>query len=154
QIQTSPIGTPQTMPRSDVLFQLGDLLVHSNRENFDSAEQFLKSAIAVDNNHAAAVADLALLDDARGRSQEAAAGFEKAVQLGSREPQVYLLYGASLLDRMRPGASNSGEAAKARALFQHAAELNPASAEAYAGIGATYVVTDEEPSAGISALEK
>ena len=154
QIETSSIPAPQPMQRVDVLFELGDLLARSSPRNFDSAEQFLKAAIAANGEHAGAIADLGLIHDASGRAQEAETEYERAVQLGTREPDVYLTYGSALLDKMRNGLPSQTAVAKARAIFQKAAELDPTSALAFAGIGATYVVSAEDPSPGIAALEK
>ena len=41
-----------------------------------------------------------------------------------------------------------------RDLFRKATELNPSSATAFSGLGATYTMTNDDPAAGIAALER
>jgi lipopolysaccharide biosynthesis regulator YciM len=55
---------------------------------------------------------------------------------------------------MRGSAAPKGEIERARKLFTRAAELDPTSARALAGLGATYVISDDDPTPGIKALEK
>ena len=81
------------------------------------------------------------------------------MQLGSRSPLPYLLYGDSLLRRLDAGLRHDqpapqADVAKARDLFRKATELDPQSATAFAGLGATYAWTSDDPVPGIAALER
>jgi tetratricopeptide (TPR) repeat protein len=80
------------------------------------------------------------------------------VQLGSRDALPYLLYGDSIMRRLDAGIRrNAGAPAadviKARDLFRKATELNPESAIAFSGLGATYAMSSDDPAPGIAALE-
>ena len=79
------------------------------------------------------------------------------MKFGSNDPNVYLSYGATIFrnvtNSLRDAKTPPSELQRARKLFEKAAELEP-SARAYAGIGATYVISDEDPASGIAALEK
>lgn len=153
------VAAPRPMEYADVLYRLGDLLTRGTdgRGNAD-AERFLKAAVSENPEHAAAYATLGLLHDLSGRAAEASIEYERAVKFGSNDPDVYLFYGVTVFRNVYNAARGAktppGELLRARQLFQKAAELAPQSARAYAGIGATYVISDDDPAAGIAALEK
>ena len=153
------VAAPRTMDHADVLYRLGDLLTRGTdgRASAD-AERFLKMAIAEDAEHAGAYATLALLHDLDGRAAEASVEYERAVKFGSNDPDVYLFYGVTVFRNVynasRGNKTPPGELLHARKLFEKAAQLAPQSARAYAGIGATYVISEDDPAPGIAALEK
>ncbi len=159
-LKVAEIAKPEPMTRDRVLYELGHLLAHSNAANAADAERFLSEAVRINPNLAAAHADLGRLMDISGRQADAQQEYERAVSLGSREADVYLLYGGSILDRLvragNPGEAPPAEIAKARQLLTKAAELDPNSARAWAGVGATYLAGTGEgdSAAGIAALEK
>lgn len=139
---------PSAMPHDAVLHQLGYLLMH-RPANLAIAERFFTDAIAANEANAEAHGDLARLYETTGRTAEADAAYAKAVEVGSGDAQVYLLAGRRLLLR---GASGR---AQARPLFQRATELDPRSAAAWRGLGATYLDDDTtDRAAGIAALQK
>lgn len=153
------VPAPKLMSRADVYYRLGDLLARGTIGGASSdAERFLAAAIAENKEHAGAYATLAMVHDAAGRGAEAQVEYERAVRFGSNDPNVYLFYGATVLrnaaNAMRGQSAPKGELDRARKLFTRAAELAPTSARALAGIGATYVISDEDPTPGIAALEK
>lgn len=158
---TSPseqkLGKPEPLPREEVLTELGNLLAVTNRANAADAQRFYDAALQVNPKLPAAHAGLARLHDEAGRTAEAAGAYERAVQLGTDDPVAYVLYGNAL---MRPliesGDTRNATAAIARArqLFLRATQLDPASARAWAGLGATHVPGDSDPAEGIAALEK
>jgi tetratricopeptide (TPR) repeat protein len=154
------VPAPHAMDHADVLYRLGDLLTRGTdgRASGD-AERFLQAAIAENPEHAGAYATLGLLHDLDGRAAEASVEYERAVKFGSDDPNVYLFYGVTVFRNVYNASHGStktppAELMHARKLFEKAAELAPQSARAYAGIGATYVISDEDPAAGIAALEK
>src|SRR3954451_15258212 len=153
------VPPPHAMDHADVLYHLGDLLTRGTdgRASAD-AERFLRGAIAENAEHAGAYATLGLLHDLDGRAAEASVEYERAVKFGSDDPDVYLFYGVtvfrSVYNASRGSKTPPSELIHARKLFEKAAELAPQSARAYAGIGATYVISDSDPAAGITALEK
>lgn len=148
---------PEPMPRDALLFQFGHLLVHSGPGTADAAERFLNEALAANPGNASAHADLGRLHESAGRRAAADASYTTAVQLGSDDPEVFLLAAYSLMERYE-GASPAdvppADIAKIRKLFQRATELDPNRAAAWTGLGATYVGATEDLATGIAALEK
>lgn len=153
------VPAPRPMDYADVLYRLGDLLTRGTdgRGNAD-AERFLRAAISENAEHAGAYATLGLLHDLSGRAAEASVEYERAVKFGSNDPDVYLFYGVTVFRNVYAAARGTktppAELQHARRLFEKAAELAPQSARAYAGIGATYVISEDDPAPGIAALEK
>jgi Flp pilus assembly protein TadD len=154
------IAAPLPLPRDEQLVALADLLMHSNAPHFDDAESFLNAAVKANPSNAAAYAELGVAKSWQRQTAAAEANFEKAVQLGSRDAQPYLLYGDSILRRVDASVRNnagspSADVLKARELFRKATELNPSSAAAFSGLGATYTMTSAgDPAPGIAALER
>src|SRR6185369_12641323 len=152
------IPAPHAMDHADVLYRLGDLLTRgTDGRGSADAERFLKTALIENPEHAGAYATLGLLHDLGGRPAEASVEYERAVKFGSDDPDVYLFYGVTIFRNVynaTHGAKSTPELLHARTLFQKAAQLAPQSARAWAGVGATYVIGDDDPAPGIAALEK
>jgi tetratricopeptide (TPR) repeat protein len=154
------IPAPQPLPRDAQLVALADLLMHANTPRFAEAEAFLNAALKANPSSAAAYAELGVAKSWQRQNAEAEANFDKAVQLGSREAQPYILYGESILRRIdasvrQNAGAPSADVLKARELFRKATELNPASAPALSGLGATYAMAAaDDPRPGIEALER
>jgi Flp pilus assembly protein TadD len=139
------IPSPKPASRDTVLYAIGDVLAHTGESNRDDAEAFLREALRLNPSLAEAHASLGVIHDLRKRRAEADAAYEKAIQLGSTDPNVYILYGGALLER--------GDPARARGLFRRATELDPAAARAWTGLGATLMDSEADRAAAIAALE-
>jgi tetratricopeptide (TPR) repeat protein len=153
------VPAPQPLARDALLVSLADLLLHTNTPHFSEAETFLGAALKANPSSTAANAEAGVAKSWQREDVAAEEYFEKAVQLGSRDTLPYLLYGDSILRRVeaseRHGAgASAADVAKARSLFLKATALNPSSALAFSGLGATYTMTAEDPAAGIAALER
>lgn len=148
ELAIAELPEPAAMPYDAVLHQLGRLLMQRQLENSAVAERFFAASIAANERNAGAHASLARLYDDTGRKAEAEAAYAKAVELGSDDAEVYLLAGRSILDGEISGF------ARARPIFKRATELAPNSAEAWTGLGATYLNETGSRAAGIAALEK
>ena len=147
--------------RAEALYRLGDLLARIESGKEKEAEKHFREAIRVDPSHAASYAGLGFLRDREGRHEEASGHYERAFSL---DPDNYLtcfLY-ATNLGRLALG--NEDEATpirdetpprllRARELYKKSILLRPNVAEAYAGLGATYIVEAGDLSDGIDALE-
>ena len=149
------------MPRAEVLYRLGDYLVHLERDRSADAEADLREAVRLDPGLAPAWASLASALDARGRHAEASDFYEKALLLDGRDPFIRLTYARALLDReIPPGithrelAAPSAALLRARALFAAATEAKPDVADAWEGLGATYTYDPGDVAPGIAALER
>lgn len=151
------IPAPVELKRDDLLYELGLILARSEGQQ-DDAAKFFTAALAANPRHAGANVELGALRYAAGLKPEAEALFERAMEAGSSDPDVYLSYGSSLIERIH--TTHGGVEAppklvtRTREVFVKATELAPESARAWAGVGATYVVSADDPAAGIAALEK
>jgi tetratricopeptide (TPR) repeat protein len=159
-LMTVAIPAPQPLPRDTQLVALADLLMHANTAHFAEAESFLNAALKANPSSAEAYAELGVAKSWQRQNAEAEANFDKAVQLGSRDAVPYILYGQSILRRVdasvrKNAGAPAAEVAKARELFRKATELDPASASAFSGLGATYTMSaGDDPRPGIEALER
>lgn len=151
ELRIPSVEEPVIADRDDVLFALGNLAGHATDAMLDDAVKFLGEATRLNPEHAEAHAALGSVHERRRDRAAANAAYEKAVALGSSDPAVYLKYGSAILDRPDVGAQ---DLARARQLFERAAELDPASSRAWGGIGATYVTEAGDFALGIAALEK
>jgi tetratricopeptide (TPR) repeat protein len=150
QITVPQIGEVQPASRAEVLTALGALLA-TTESTIADAELFLQEAGRADPRFSAAYAELGNANMRKGDRTAAMAAYEKALELGSADPAVHVAYGAALLDGQSASEANLQ---RARELFATAARLDPSSARALAGLGATYVGADDDAAAGIAALEK
>jgi tetratricopeptide (TPR) repeat protein len=160
ELKAAEVPPPQPLPRDAQLVALADLLLHANAPHFGEAESFLNAALKANPSSAAAYAELAVAKSWQRENAEAETDFDKAVQLGSNDAQPYILYGESILRRVdasvrRNAGAPAADVLKARELFRKATALNPASAPAFSGLGATYAMSPaDDPRPGIEALER
>ncbi len=153
-LEVREVPEPAPMTRDAVLYAFGHMFARSS-ETAAIAERFLGEALVANPNHAGALAAVGRLHALAGRQAEADRAFAKAASIGSSDAEVYLAHGISILNRLAAGGRpTDADLLKARAAFQRATELDPESAQAWAGLGATYINSTTERSAGISALEK
>ena len=155
-----PAATP--VPRAELLYRLGDYLLHLSEDRTRQAERHLYEAVRLDRRHGPAWAALGQLEHQRGRFKEATALFDKALSFAPDDPSIALLYAYSLVERTFPPGvvvrRDLGEVPKAllqaRDLFKRALEEHSDILEAWAGLGSTYAFDRGDVSPGIAALEK
>jgi tetratricopeptide (TPR) repeat protein len=162
-LKIEPPSEPEPMTRAETLARLGDYLLHSQMGREKDAEAHFQEAIRADPNLAAAYTGMGYLRDLQKRRDDAAAAYEKALSLAPADPLTMFLYAESLMDRYVPtgmitrrttGGATPPELARARDLYRASIRLRPDVAEAYAGLGATFTLDDDNLSEGIQALEK
>ena len=144
------------MPRTEVLFRLGDLLSSGRSERHDFAAEHFEAALVLDESYGPAVAGLGLLDEAADRREAARALYERAAKLTPDDYRINLLLGGSLSDWFEGEASHEARTAqlgRARMLLRRATELRPGRIEAWAELGATYLADTQNTDPGIDALE-
>lgn len=156
ELQVPEIPTPEAMPRDALLYELGHLLAHAAPAATEDARRFLEEALIANPEHSGAHADIGRLYHDAGQRKEADAAFARAVQLGNDDPLVHLLVGITALDGVKDVSDRASRESvlKARKAFERSAALQPTSARAWTGIGATYVIGNDDPEPGIAALEK
>ncbi len=136
----------ELMRPEDVLYHLGDLLLHMQRTS--EAESHFHLALEFDGEHADSHAGLAAVRDYSGRWDEAEVLYRDAVRLSSAEALTYLLYGRHLL---RGGDRHAG---RAREVLRQAVELDEDYGEAWALLGAAHLTMDADPESGLRALQR
>jgi tetratricopeptide (TPR) repeat protein len=152
----------RTIGRDEVLYRLGDFLLHTDADRVREAEDHLREALRLNPGLAAAQGDLGQALEARGLRPEAHAAFDKAIALDPADHALALAYAYALSDEaMPPGLTEvhpekglPPEIARARGLFQAATAAAPDVAEAWAGLGSTYLYEDRDFAPGIAALER
>jgi tetratricopeptide (TPR) repeat protein len=155
-----PAAAP--LARAELLYRLGDYLLHLDASRTKQAEQHLAEAVKLSPKHGPAWAALGQLEHQRGRFKEASALFDKALALAPGDPSIALLYAYSLVERTFPPGvmvrREVGDVPKAllqaRDLFKRALKDSSDIVEAWAGLGSTYAFDSGNVSPGITALEK
>jgi tetratricopeptide (TPR) repeat protein len=148
---------------ADVLFHLGDLLLHMGR--VQEAENHFHAALRHDPEHGASYGGLALGRDFHRRFEEAAVLYGDALSKGSSEPVTYLALGRHLLSRVQEVSDSEGDverlaaemerrAAEARGVLAVALELYPHYGEATVLLGLSHRLPGGEPEEGVRLLER
>jgi tetratricopeptide (TPR) repeat protein len=147
----APTWIPPAVPmdRPAYLSRLGELLSASGNES--KADEYYRSALAVDPEHARALAGRAVLRFGEGKCDEARALFDRAVASAPADPTVLFQAGYHGMLELSQG---DGDLLRARFLLERGADLGHASGLALSLLGFTYVVGEGEPSHGIDALER
>lgn len=150
------VPAPQPMSRDEVLFQLGDLLVHTTEHD---GRELLDASIELNPNRAAAVADLAMLADGGARQDVADTLYDKSIKIAGNDFIPSFYYARSLAARLqakaRDGEDVSGATiAVARRMATKCMELAPKFARCRAILGASYALPGESPANGIAESAK
>jgi Flp pilus assembly protein TadD len=136
------------MARADVLSRLGYLLANLNDEHRAAAVEHFRAALALQPDHAPALAGLGFLADQAGHPAEARPYYEKAARLAPDDFLVQYLYAENQIADPGPGSLR-----QARAALTRAVALRPDFGEAWARLGYTYQAEEELPAEAIQALE-
>jgi tetratricopeptide (TPR) repeat protein len=136
------------MARADVLSRLGNLLASLMDDHRAAAAEHFRAALALQPDHAPALAGLGFLAERAERPAEARPYYEKAAKLAPDDFLVQYLYAANLTDDPGPDSLR-----QARAALLRAVALRPDFGEAWARLGYTYQTEEELPAEAIQALE-
>ena len=151
----------EPISRAETLYRLGNLLARIDAGKERDAERHFREAIRLDPKHAASHAGLGFLRDLQGRHEKATPHYENAFSFDPDDPMTCLMY-ATNLSQLTHGFSREAvpvpeqidpRLVLARKLYRKGIRLQPDLAEAYAGLGATYVVEAGDLDDGILALE-
>ena len=146
------VPAPQPVPRDELLFQLGDLLVHSSEHD---GQELLDAALALNPDRAATLADLAMLAENGGRLDIADTFYDRSIKVAGKDFVPYLYYARSLATRLQTKARDGEEVsgatiAVARRMATKCVELAPHFAPCHSVLGATYALPGEDAAAGIA----
>jgi tetratricopeptide (TPR) repeat protein len=145
---------PKPASRDAVLTMLGGFLLRS--EKLDDAKAFFDAALMTNPKNGDTCAALGVLAERNGKPDDADKWFEKAATYGTGDASAYVAYGRSLLEKIDAmhRHATAAQIEKPRAMFEKAAALNPRSAAAFAGVGATYLLSEGDEEKGIAAYLK
>jgi tetratricopeptide (TPR) repeat protein len=149
------------LPRAQALTALGDLLIHVDAQAQAEVERHFRAALDLEPGHAPAWAGLAALRHRQDRHGEAQGLFEEALRLAPGDPWTHYLYADSLLRRLVGEGTfviteddETLEVARlARRHFEQSLRGPAPPADAYAGLGLTYLFDREDLAIGVTALE-
>ena len=150
------------IPRDEVLYRLGDYLLHVDPDRLDDAMQHFQEAIRLNPSHGPAHTGTGQVLAGRGLYGDAQAAFEKGIALDPSNQLLSLEYAHALIAqafppgvrRMAPRETAPPELLRARELYARITKDRPEIAEAWAGLGATYAYENGDVKPGIAALEK
>jgi tetratricopeptide (TPR) repeat protein len=151
-----------SVPRAEILYRLGDLLVHHRPVQVLDAEEHLRTALKLDAGLADAHVSLGLLKEEAGREAEAVQEYEVALYIDPNNVRGLTLLGHNRLnlfivrdaDSVDPEDGTPTLLVEARALFQRALQLSPDNPETLAGFGKTFFYDQGDLNAGIVALSR
>jgi tetratricopeptide (TPR) repeat protein len=124
--------TTERMTHADVLYRLGDLLVHLDQPRSEAPEH-LHAAVQADPEHGPALAALGLLAEQHARWEEAYSYYRRALAAAPDDAVVQYRGGAYLLER--------GEDLDiARAALNRATELDPSFGLAWVDLARAYLL--------------
>ncbi len=179
QIRVRGLGVDESiqvtsLPYAELLYHLGEYLVHMTPEQTTGAEEHLRCAVAADSQQARAHAALASFLAARGsthfatpaqvaaESSEAARHFRRGVEFAGNDDEPFFRWGMSEVQqyrRRRPSVSMHpgplpADLQHAREMLERCIALQPNRVEAYVGLGMTYLHDPGEVNRGIALLER
>jgi tetratricopeptide (TPR) repeat protein len=135
---------------------LGDLLLHSNRED---SETYLQKALALNPNLAMANASLGMLRARQGKTEEAIRSLERAMAAGAQNYLVhynyaYVLSRAANRDTQTVLEIAPETAAKIRSELNQAIQLSPDFADSYSLLAFVNLATDSNIDATLELLKR
>ncbi len=144
----------------EVYFQLGNLLAHGvTPEQHTEAREHFRAALDAAPRYPEAHAGLGLVAREEGDLDLAVSELSKAVELGSKRPETWVLLADVLLARLRAlgdpeAASRSRDWQRARELLQRALVELPDFGEAHGLFGSTYFYDNGRASGGFEPLRR
>ncbi len=151
-IRVRPMATHQ------ILYRLGDLLVHNGSERYEEAEKHFTSALELEPRHGLSWAGLGYLAELAARDVDALENYRKAVEHSDESFLVQYLFGTRLarsLDDRRPeDADGQDRLDRALAALERATELQPDFAPSWAELGYAYNLQPQASAKAVEVLEQ
>jgi tetratricopeptide (TPR) repeat protein len=144
-----------------MLYRLGYLLTHFNPARLVEAKKHFDTALDLDPDYALAWAGLGYIRYLRSDYEAAHTLYQQALEGERREFLIHFLAGINLMkwvsaeSRLAPGdPEQQARLQEARAAFRRSISLRSNFAEAYAGLGSTFVGAQEPSEEGLEALQR
>ncbi len=137
--------TIRTMSRSEVLYRLGDLLMHQEPPR-EEVLPHLRAAVDSDPNNGQALAAEALIAEQHARWDEARALYDRALRAAPDDPMVQYRGGVYLLRR-------GGDIERARQALRESTRLQPDYGPAWAALSGSYLAAGEYNPQALAAAE-
>ena len=161
QFENADVRT-EPMSRADILYRLGSLALHNERDQHEDSEAHFRAALEQDPNHAASMAALGYIADLRGQSVAAEERYAQALPNAGRDARPWIIAALGTQHRFfaeHPGPMTLRDTApdlmlSVRERFAQALEREPRNPGALAGYGKTFTYQLEPTSAAIEALEQ
>jgi tetratricopeptide (TPR) repeat protein len=158
--EQSAVAVP--LERREVLYHLGDLLLHHSPLQGQAVEGHLLAALELDPEFADAYAALAGLRLVQGRPDDAIELCEKTLAIAAKHPRASGVYGGSLMAKFAQSVTEDDPLTetppplllRAREQFRGVLALAPDHAEALYGLGVTYLAQTTDLDEGIDALTR
>ena len=152
ELDTSTEAKPLT--EAEAQAYLGDLLLHSHRKD---SETYLQKALKLDPNLGMAHASLGMLRFYEGKTDEARASLERAVDASSPNYLTHYYY-AFTLSRQRPEDTAANytpdQIAKIQKHLKRAIELRPDFPESYSLLAFVSLITGKEMDEAIASMKR
>jgi len=146
---------------ADVHHELGWLLAHHAPPDEAAARRHFEAALRIDHDHARALAGVGWLEELDGDDDGARGHYERAVELGPRDPLHHFLEAQSLAKEAAALPASERHTGAAQALLERARDgyrrsltLEPELAEARAGLGAAWIADRAPAGEGLEALRE
>jgi len=156
--EDKPFARARRLANFEVLYHLGDLLLHATPQQRATAAEYFRSALELEPQHGLSWAGLGYVAELGNDWQAAAERYQKAIERQPDEALVQYLYGESLLHNLgnrRPqDAAQEKLLLRARSAFERAVELRPDYAQGWAQLGFTWGLQSGPSAAGTAALER
>lgn len=159
-VDMEPVFQPTEIRYTEILCRLGDLLVHLNPARLIEASQHFDAALKLDPRFPLARTSKGYVKYLRNDYDAAALHYEESIEESRDDFLVFFLAGINQMKllSMESEISYSDPHARAariqaaRAYFRQSIRLRKDFAEAYAGLGSTYVADESPSSDGVEAL--
>lgn len=156
---TSVVVSP--MDYVEVLYRLGDLLLHRDPDSHSQAMTHFDAALQINPRHGPSLAALGEMTRLEGYPSRAVQLFERAIEADPQDAHTLWLAANNLMETLTtryPGVYPEGptpeEAVQARRLLERAVQIEPKLIQAQSLLGRTYLYGNDDPRPGIAPLER
>ncbi len=156
--EDKPFARARRLANFEVLYHLGDLLLHATPRQRATATEYFHSALELEPQHGLSWAGLGYVAELDNDWQAAAERYQKAIERQPDDALVQYLYGESLLrtlgNRRPQDAAQEELLQRARSAFEQVVAMRPDYAQGWARLGFAWGLQAGPSAAGTAALER